>query len=47
MQFTDQHNEIRPTVSQFVEKEINHFVEEWENAGIFPAHWQAPSIVDT
>ncbi|EEB77241.1 Acyl-CoA dehydrogenase, C-terminal domain protein [marine gamma proteobacterium HTCC2148] len=38
MQFTDQHNEIRRTVSQFVEKEINPFVEEWENAGIFPAH---------
>ena len=38
MQFTDQHNEIRRTVSQFVEKEINPFVEEWEEAGIFPAH---------
>ncbi len=38
MQFTDQHNEIRRTVSQFVEKEINPFVEEWEDAGIFPAH---------
>ena len=38
MQFTDEHNEIRRTVSQFVEKEINPFVEEWENAGIFPAH---------
>ncbi|RLQ22041.1 acyl-CoA dehydrogenase [Seongchinamella sediminis] len=38
MQFTDQHNEIRRTVSQFVEKEINPHVEEWEEAGIFPAH---------
>ncbi|TDG15754.1 acyl-CoA dehydrogenase [Seongchinamella unica] len=38
MQFTDQHNEIRRTVSQFVEKEINPNVEEWEEAGIFPAH---------
>ncbi|MEP5569198.1 MAG: acyl-CoA dehydrogenase family protein [Halioglobus sp.] len=38
MQFTEQHNEIRRTVSQFVEKEINPYVEEWEEAGIFPAH---------
>lgn len=38
MQFTDQHNEIRRTISQFVEKEINPYVEEWEEAGIFPAH---------
>jgi len=38
MQFTDQHNEIRRTVSQFVDKEINPYVEEWEQAGIFPAH---------
>jgi citronellyl-CoA dehydrogenase len=38
MQFTDQHNEIRRTVSQFVEKEINPYVEEWEQEGIFPAH---------
>jgi citronellyl-CoA dehydrogenase len=38
MQFTDQHNEIRRTVAQFVEKEINPHVEEWEEAGIFPAH---------
>ena len=38
MQFTDQHNEIRRTVNQFVEKEINPYVDEWEEAGIFPAH---------
>ena len=38
MLFTDQHNEIRRTVSQFVEKEINPYVDEWEEAGIFPAH---------
>ena len=30
MQFTEQHNEIRRMVSQFVKKEINPFVEEWE-----------------
>lgn len=38
MQFTDQHNEIRRTVNQFIEKEINPNVEEWEKEGIFPAH---------
>jgi citronellyl-CoA dehydrogenase len=38
MQFTDQHNEIRRTVSQFIEKEINPHVDEWEKEGIFPAH---------
>ncbi len=38
MLFTDQHNEIRRTVQQFVEKEVNPFVDEWENEGIFPAH---------
>jgi len=38
MQFTDQHNEIRRTVGQFVEKELNPHVDEWEAAGIFPAH---------
>ncbi len=38
MQFTDQHNEIRRTVSQFIEKEVNPYVEEWEDEGIFPAH---------
>jgi citronellyl-CoA dehydrogenase len=38
MQFTDQHNEIRRTVQQFVEKEVNPYVDEWEEAGIFPAH---------
>lgn len=38
MQFTDQHNEIRRTVLQFVEKELNPYVEQWEEEGIFPAH---------
>lgn len=38
MQFTEEHNAIRNTVSQFVEKEINPYVDEWEEAGVFPAH---------
>ena len=38
MRFTEEHNAIRNTVSQFVEKEINPHVDEWEAEGIFPAH---------
>lgn len=38
MIFTDQHNELRRTVSRFVDEEINPYVDEWEEAGIFPAH---------
>jgi len=38
MIFNEQHNEIRRTVRKFVEGEINPNVEEWEKAGIFPAH---------
>lgn len=37
MQFTQEHNELRRTVSQFVENEINPNVEAWEKEGIFPA----------
>jgi citronellyl-CoA dehydrogenase len=38
MRFTEEHHAIRETVAQFVEKEINPHVEDWEKAGIFPAH---------
>ncbi len=38
MRFTEQHNEIRRTVSQFVEKEINPHVDRWEEEGIAPLH---------
>ena len=38
MKFTAEHHELRRTVRQFVENEINPHVEEWEEAGIFPAH---------
>ncbi len=36
MIFTQEHNEIRRTVKNFVENEINPYVEEWEEAGTFP-----------
>ncbi len=38
MEWTDEHRMLRETVTKFVENEINPFVDEWEEAGIFPAH---------
>ena len=38
MLFTDQHEELRNSVRRFVEAEINPHVDEWEEAGRFPAH---------
>ena len=38
MQFTQEHEAIRNTVSQFIDKEINPHCDQWENEGIFPAH---------
>jgi len=38
MQFTQEHEELKRTVERFVENELNPHVDEWEEAGIFPAH---------
>ena len=38
MHFTQEHNELRRTVRNFVESEINPHVEEWEKAGEYPIH---------
>ena len=38
MQFTPEHDALRRMTHQFVENQINPFVDEWEEAGIFPAH---------
>ncbi|MBD2857933.1 acyl-CoA dehydrogenase family protein [Spongiibacter sp. KMU-158] len=38
MILTEQHQALRQTVAQFVDKEINPYCDEWERAGIFPAH---------
>ena len=38
MRFTDEHHQLRRTVRDFVEREINPNVEGWERAGAFPAH---------
>ena len=38
MRFTEEHNAIRNTTAQLIEKEINPFSDAWEEEGIFPAH---------
>jgi citronellyl-CoA dehydrogenase len=38
MKLTEQHEQIRTTIKKFVEAEINPYVDEWEEAEIFPAH---------
>jgi len=38
MRFTDEHEQLRRTVRDFVTKELNPHVDEWERAGAFPAH---------
>lgn len=44
MRFTSEHKELRATVKQFVEKEINPHVESWEEEGIFPAKELFPKM---
>src|SRR5438128_10573230 len=38
MIYTEQHRELMRSVAKFCETEINPHAEEWEQAGIFPAH---------
>jgi citronellyl-CoA dehydrogenase len=38
MQETSSHKDLRETVRRFVATEINPYAEEWDNAGVFPAH---------
>ena len=38
MQLTQEHEEIRRSLKKFIETEINPYVDEWEEAEIFPAH---------
>jgi len=37
MLITHEHEELRRTTRNFIEQEVNPFVDEWEAAGIFPA----------
>lgn len=36
--FTQEHDELRRSLQKFIASEINPHVDEWEKAGIFPAH---------
>jgi citronellyl-CoA dehydrogenase len=38
MKLTEEHKQMRDTLTQFIEREINPYVQEWEEAQIFPAH---------
>ena len=38
MRLTDEHQQLRRTVRDFIAKDVNPFVDEWEKAGSFPAH---------
>src|ERR1700674_3039926 len=38
MMFTPEHEELRRSLQKFIAAEINPHVDEWEEAGIFPAH---------
>ena len=38
MLYTGEHIALQDSVRQFIDKEINPHVDEWERAGIFPAH---------
>jgi citronellyl-CoA dehydrogenase len=38
MDFTEEHEAFRRNVRKFIDAEINPHVDEWEKAGIFPAH---------
>ena len=38
MKLTPEHEALRRTARQFVEKELNPHIDAWEEEGIFPAH---------
>lgn len=44
MQFTEEHEHFRKSVRRLVDEEINPHVDEWEEAGIFPAHELFPKL---
>ena len=44
MKLTSEHQQFRQVVRSIVENEINPHVDEWESAGIFPAHELFPKL---
>lgn len=46
LQLTPEHEQFGKVVREFVENEINPYVDEWEEAGIFPAHELFPKLAE-
>ena len=46
MQFTHDHEQIRGTLKRYIDEHINPHVDEWEEAGIFPAHQVFKGLAD-
>ncbi len=44
MEFTEEHKQLRKTVREFIDKEINPYVEEWERNPPFPARELFPKM---
>lgn len=44
MQFTEEHEHFRKSMRRLVDEEINPYVDDWEEAGIFPAHELFPKL---
>lgn len=44
MIFTPEHEQFRKSVRDFVEKELNPYADEWEEAGIWPGHELLPKL---
>ena len=44
MRFTEEHEQFRASVRAVIETELNPYVDEWEEAGIFPAHELFPKL---
>ncbi len=46
MQFTEEHKAFRKVVGEFVDTEINPYVDQWEADRIFPAHELFPKLAE-
>ena len=46
MKWTEEHQSIREITAKFVDNEINPFVDQWEEDGIFPAHECRTEVAD-
>ena len=46
MRFTEEHHAFRKMVRTVVEREIAPYVDEWEQAGTFPAHELVPKLAE-